>query len=293
MAKRKRQKRKSLLKLPKFDFDFDFDWITARRALVVATWVLVGGVFVAAWVLGVPRLEAYASAQQWHGEVEVRFVDPPPWLGDDLKTSLIQTAEEHIDPDPQNRHGLVIGRETLQATGWFNEITQVRRVNSGLVEIDARFAQPFAVIRDSSGEADHLVDPRGRLLPSAFPVGQAKHFTAIVGAAFDRPFRPGEHWPGPDVTAALKVLHLIQERPWRRQVAEIDVGAYMREASIRLVTDRGCVVLWGRSPGDEYGGEVSADQKLSYLNYHDEHYGHIDRGFLREIDITGDVVIGR
>jgi hypothetical protein len=38
---------------------------------------------------------------------------------------------------------------------------------------------------------------------------------------------------------------------------------------------------------------VSAEQKLSYLDYHNEHYGHIDRGFLREIDITGDVVIGR
>ncbi len=288
MAKRKRLRRKSLLKVP----EFDFDWITARRALVAAAWVLGAGVLVAAWVLGVPRLEAYASSRPWPGQVEVRFLDPPPWLGDDLKTSLVQTAEEHIDPDPQNRHGLVIAREMLQATGWFDEITQVRRVSSGLVEVDARFAQPFAVIRDSTGEADHLVDPRGRLLPRAFSMGQAKHFTAVVGAAFDRP-RPGEHWPGSDVTAALKVLHLIQERPWRGQVAEIDVGAYMREASIRLVTDRGCVVLWGRSPGDEYGGEVSADQKLSYLDYHDEHYGHIDRGFLREIDITGDVVIGR
>jgi hypothetical protein len=38
---------------------------------------------------------------------------------------------------------------------------------------------------------------------------------------------------------------------------------------------------------------VSAEQKLSYLDYHHQHYGHIDRGFLQEIDITGDVVIGR
>jgi hypothetical protein len=273
--------------------ELDFNWITARRALVMATWGLGAGGLIAAWALGVPRLEAYASAQQWHGEVEVRFLDAPPWLAEDLETSLIQTAEEHIDPDPQNRHGLVIARETLLATGWFDDITQVRRVNSGLVEIDARFAQPFAVIRDSAGVADHLVDLRGRLLPRAFPIGQAKHFTAIVGAAFDRPYRVGEHWPGTDVTAALKVLHLIHGRPWRGQVAEIDVGSYTREASIRLVTDRGCVVLWGRAPGDEYGGEVSAEQKLSYLDYHNEHYGHIDRGFLREIDITGDVVIGR
>ncbi|MHC4828128.1 MAG: hypothetical protein ACYTEY_16360, partial [Planctomycetota bacterium] len=141
MAKRKRSKRKSLWKMS----ELDFNWITARRALVMATWGLGAGGLIAAWALGVPRLEAYASAQQWHGEVEVRFLDAPPWLAEDLETSLIQTAEEHIDPDPQNRHGLVIARETLLATGWFDDITQVRRVNSGLVEIDARFAQPFAV----------------------------------------------------------------------------------------------------------------------------------------------------
>jgi hypothetical protein len=95
------------------------------------------------------------------------------------------------------------------------------------------------------------------------------------------------------VTAALKVLHLIHGRPWRSQVAEIDVASYLGRSSIRMITDRGCVVLWGRSPDDEQGGEVSAEQKLSYLDYHHEHYGHIDRGFLQELDITGDVVIGR
>jgi hypothetical protein len=76
-------------------------------------------------------------------------------------------------------------------------------------------------------------------------------------------------------------------------VAEIDVSSYLNRDSIRLITDRGCVILWGRAPGEERGGEVSAEQKLSYLDYHHEHYGHIDRGFLQEIDITGDVVIGR
>ncbi|MHC4786939.1 MAG: hypothetical protein ACYTE6_13380 [Planctomycetota bacterium] len=289
MARRKRSKRKRRWTMP----EIDFDWDIAHRTVVVAAWVLGAGGLAAAWVLGVPRLEAYASARPGPGEVEVRYVDPPSWLDGDLEASLVLTAEEHIDPDPQNRQGLVVVRQALLATGWFNEIAQVRRVDRGLVEIDARFAQPFAVIRHLAAAADHLVDSRGRLLPRAFPVGQAEHFTTIVGAGFDRPSRPGEHWPGTDVTAALKVLHLIHDRPWRGQVAEIDVASYLREASISLVTDRGCVIRWGRAPGDELGGEVSAEQKLSYLDYHQEHYGHIDRGFLQEIDITGDVVIGR
>jgi hypothetical protein len=289
MRKRKQSRRKRAWKLP----ELDFEWLDARKVLVVAAWALGAGGLVSAWVLGVPRLEAYAAAQPQPDGVEVRFLDRPPWLDGDLEADLVRAAQETIDADPYNRQGLVVAREKLLATGWFDEIAQVRRVNLGLVEVDARFARPFAVIREPGAAAAHLVDPRGRLLPRAFPTGQAGPFTTIVGVGFDRPSRAGELWPGSDVTAALKVLHLIHDRPWRGQVAEINMTSYLREASIRLVTDRGCVILWGREPGKEHGGEVSAQQKLSYLDYHHEHYGHIDRGFLQEIDITGDVVIGR
>ena len=63
--------------------------------------------------------------------------------------------------------------------------------------------------------------------------------------------------------------------------------------TLRLLTDRGCAIIWGRAPGDESAGEVPAERKVSYLDYHHEQYGHIDRGFSRELDIRGDVVIGR
>ncbi len=62
---------------------------------------------------------------------------------------------------------------------------------------------------------------------------------------------------------------------------------------MRLTTDRGCTIIWGRAPGEEHGREVSARRKLDYLDYHHNQYGHIDRGFPRTVDITGDVVIGR
>ena len=75
-------------------------------------------------------------------------------------------------------------------------------------------------------------------------------------------------------------------------MARIDVTRHWRDGSIRLVTDRGCTILWGRAPGEEQGGNVPASQKLSYLDYHHEEYGHIDRG-LQELDITGDVVVGK
>lgn len=271
----------------------DVSGLPLRRAMTIAGWIMAAGGLVTAWIMGVPRLERYASTRHVAKSVQIRFTNPPGWLGGDLEKELVLAVSRHIDPDPLARSGLVAASKSLAATGWFEEIRQVRRVNQRLVEVDARFAYPFAVIRDAAAGRDHLVDPRGRLLPRSYPSGQTRSFAVIDGASFDRPPRQGELWPGADVTAALKVMHLIHDRPWRGQLVRIDISRYAKEASIRLITDRGCVVLWGRAPGEERGGEVTAQQKLSYLDYHHQHYGHIDRGFLQELDVTGDVVIGR
>ncbi|MHC4416392.1 MAG: hypothetical protein ACYS0G_14045 [Planctomycetota bacterium] len=271
------------------------DLVPPRGVFLSAVGLLVAVGLITGWVLGVPRLEAYASALQWKDDVEIRFVDPPAWVKGDLESKLVLTAARHVGGDALKREGLVAAREALLATGWFDEIPQVRRIGAGLVEINARFAEPFAVIRDGAGPntagRDHLVDARGRLLPRSFPAGRAGRFVAIVGARFKRPARPGLLWEGADVRGALRLLQLIHHRTWRDQVAEIDIAENMQQ--YRLITDRGCQILWGRAPDDERGREVPAPRKLGYLDYHHRQYGHIDRGFLKSLDITGDVVIGR
>ena len=53
----------------------------------------------------------------------------------------------------------------------------------------------------------------------------------IVGAAFDRPLRPGAQWDGADVTSALRLLRLIDTRRWRGQVSalvsEVRAGSWI------------------------------------------------------------------
>lgn len=288
MAKSKKRKRKwklPALSLPK--------WDAVRTTSVALGWVIAAGALVVAWVLGVPRLEAYASARRAPDQIHVRFRDPPAWIRGELESVLLASAAHVIGNDPLRRDDLVEVQQTLLATGWFDEIRQVRRIEPETVEVDARFTTPFAVIRDESDRRDHLVDPRGRLLPRSFPQGGSSGFTVITGAQLARPARHGEPWPGADVTVALQLLQLFYDRPWKEQIAEVDVSQLSRTPSIRLRTDRDCIIIWGRPPGTESGSEVPAQRKLSYLDYHYQHYGHVDRGFLRELDITGDVVVGK
>ncbi len=290
MARRRKTRRTPRLpSLPRIPLP---GWPVWRRLLRAAVWPAAAGAAVAAWAFGVPRLEAYASAHQGAGALEVRFLQVPPWAQGELESALVAVAAREVDRDPLRREGLVAARQALLATGWFEEIRQVRRTSPSLVEVDGRLAVPSAVVRDGAG-GDHLIDTRGCLLPRSYAEGGAGVFVAITGARLGRPGRFGEPWPGDDVAAAIQVLRLIQDRQWRKQIAEIDVSRFLGESSLALRTDRGCVIRWGRAPGAEGGAEVPAERKLEYLDYHYEQYGHVDRGFLRELDVTGDVVIGR
>jgi hypothetical protein len=257
---------------------------------VAVIWVLGAGGLVTAWVLGTPRLESYASSHQPGGDVVVRLVDLPTWVESDLQTMLVETATRHIGNDPLQRADLVDAREALLATGWFVSVDQVRRIGPQVVDVTATLAEPFAVIRDHS--RDHLVDAQGRVLPRTYTAGESIGYISLTGARYGAPTHSGMTWPGADVTAALDVLLLISDKPWLNQIVRIDLSRHRKDGSIRFVTDRNCTINWGRAPGDEAGSDVPAVQKLSYLDYHFEQYGHIDRG-LEELDITGDTVVGR
>lgn len=255
---------------------------------------------IAAWALGVPRLEAYASGHlrsvgpaQPNGQeppFSVRFVSFPAWAHGDLEATLLQRAAALLAQDPLRRDDLVAVRESLLATGWFEQIDQVRRTREGLVEIDARFAEPVAVVRDKEARRDYLVDSRGRLLPGSFPAGEAAGLVVVIGVRASRPASAGRSWQGQDLEAALSVLRLLRPRPWADQVARIEVTHEAQE--LHLISDRGCTIIWGRPPGVPHAGEVTPTRKLQYLDYHHREYGHIDRS-MSELDIRGDVVIGR
>lgn len=188
-----------------------------------------------------------------------------------------------------DRTGLSAARDALASTGWFEEIRQVRRTGGNEVIVDGEWTVPFAVVRE--GGYDHLVDLQGRLLPRCYRPGTApRSLIRIEGAAQPRPTTYGTRWTGEDLFAAMAVARLIDQRPWRGQVACIDLSGLPQDGCVRLKTARGCTVKWGRAPGREGATEVPARQKLDYLGWMHEHYGRIDAGCEDQLDLLTDYV---
>ena len=218
------------------------------------------------------------------------------WVDGDLHALLEVTAQRHLSGDVMRRADLIDAADALMNLGWFKEIEQVRRVRADLVHVQARFVRPFAVIRD--GEGDHLVDPTGRLLPRSWPdepdepenTARVRRIV-ITGAHFDRPQRPGVQWDGADVTAALRLLRLIDDKPWRDQITAIDAERYLTDQTLIIVTDIGSRIIWGSAPGEEQALEVSTRRKLTYLDEALRRFQRIDCGYVGELKFLQEALL--
>jgi len=258
--------------------------IPAGPALTAIAWTaLVAGVG-AGWWLGVPRLEAAvteSAAARNGGVLPVEFSERPPWVDDDLLATLEQMVQREVSADPFARGELVRAYETLDGSGWFEHVDQVRRANalgeartSGVV-VDARFARPFALVRDRDG--DHLIDASGRRLPRSFRTTEGPNeLVVITGTGFTRPDAGGS-WLGADLTAALAIMKLVDMYPWHDQIAHVDLDD--GNARIVLVTDLGARIIWGSAPGKEDALEPTAKRKLAFLDKAYETRARIDSGY--------------
>lgn len=272
-----------------------------QRAGIGVAWLAVICGTIAAWVPGVPRLEALASARSAVDphEVVIKFINAPQWINGPLGDSLLRTASLQVGGDPMQRDDLVAIRAALMSTGWFDTIHQVRRVEPDLVEIDATLVRPYTLIRDGSGY--HLVDMTGRLLPKSYSpsdelpamldarTGLTVPMIAISGVHFERPL-VGQAWEGGDVVAGLKLLNVLHLQPWRHQIVEIDVSEVLNDGPIRLRTDSDCLIVWGGAPGSEAALELMAEGKIERLNLLYRNHGRVDAGRSGELDITGEKV---
>ena len=275
------------------------NWPLVRRGSVIAIWLIGIGAIIWGWAWGVPRLEAFATERQraQTGAVEVKLLNPPAWMKDDLLLSLTLAARKPFNFDrvgdneiwyacetpEQLRDALDQVRDALLAEGWFDSIEQVRLVRSDLIEVDATFVVPYAVIRDRDG--DHLIDHFGRILPRSYCHDCAPQFIAITGAHFSRPQAWGENWEGTDVTAALRLLRTIERQTWRSQVGRVDVSTYHDDQSLSLFARNGNRIIWGSPPDEETALEALADFKLHLLDEQCKRSGLIDGGFT-PLDLT-------
>jgi hypothetical protein len=245
-------------------------------------WLVVVVGIVIAWTMGVPRLEERTRDAARVDTVRVRLLDPPTWLEASTVQNIEEAAARELGGDPFDRDELIVAGRIVHASGWFDEIEQVRRTAPDEIEVRVRPLMPVAFVRQ--GGRDQLVDLSGRVLPHELaPIrepARREGLAVITGVAARRPDGVAPRWEGAELQAALSLLARLEARPWREQVAIIDASQFTRDGTLDFVTDAGSVFKWGSPPDAERPLEPSADRKLEMLDT--QHAGHpsgrIDRG---------------
>jgi len=252
--------------------------------------VALGGVAVVL-ALWVPKLFNQVHTAPLPAPIRVVLRNEPGWLPKDERIAITRGVVKSLGSSPFDHDGLVTARDAVARCGWYSEVQQVRRSDVDEVIVDGTWAIPFALVCDAAGE--HLVDTRGRLLPRNYPAGRGPNLLRINGVSMPIPAAYGTVWPGDEVAAALAMAALVFDRPWRTQIAAIDVSGWAADGLLRMRTDRNREIVWGRAPGKESATEVPAVQKLGALQLAFDRSGRIEGGAPNAIDLRGDLTVTR
>lgn len=258
-------------------------WPT-RRWLILVACVAVPVMLAVAF----GRLERYVHAlPRYDRPLVLKWVDLPDWLRvsenrhvlDALATTANLDARDRLlDTELAARIGESLSRPSA---GWVRRVERIRIEPDGEVAIKCSFREPAAWVR--RGDRAMLVDPEAVRLPGVYDTRDCRDGALLVIDGVEAPApEVGSVWPGADVVAALRLSALIAGEPFRHQIAGVTVANHdgRRDRSrphIELLTDvKSNRIWWGRAPGEEFGTEITASQKVTLLGTLYRQFGRVD-----------------
>jgi hypothetical protein len=255
------------------------------RTLFVSTTL---SVVCAAVCLGFDRLDQRVRQMpKFDRSLVLRWEDLPDWLQlsdnrrilEDLtKRVPLCRSDRATDASLAERLGKALADPSV---GWIKSVDRISVRPNAVVSIKCQFRRPAAWIRE--GRFCYLTDREGHRLPGRYHVEECSGGALLMIEGVDAAAPEiGQVWRGGDLAAGLKLVDLLADKPFRSQVAGIDVSNHdgrrdRNRPHLELVTDRdGSRVWWGRPPGEEFGTEILAAQKLVLLETLYRQHGRID-----------------
>ena len=265
---------------------------------------VAGGLLVAA--LAVSWIAGFGPLRERVGEIRsepirVAFAwpgagDEATWVPASVRDHLEQLAVAGLSMDPFDGASLARARDDLLASGWFREVHAVRRVAGGVVEIDAEFRTPAAVVRRSGREYLIGLDTA----PMRLPAGTAapERLYRILDPRAEPPQDPddgsiayGEPWHFDDVAQGVDLLERVTADLGARSdaIVAVDLAPLRTSGRLELVTNAGCRLVWGAPLDQPNAGEARVARKIEHLRHILDPARRLDRG-RRSMDVFTEYV---
>lgn len=258
------------------------------RVLRMSAIVSVVAVAATGVALGMRYLEGNVRVmERYNISLRLEWDNLPDWLQTDENAHILKSLEKRVDlhegdhildPRVAQRVGESLSESDI---GWVKCVENVAVRPDGVVAVRCQFRRPTAWIR---GERYcYLSDGEGVRLPGRYdPTDCRDSALMMIEGVEAAPPPVGQPWGGIDLPAGLKLAGLLVDTPFRNQIESISVANHAgrrdkNRPHIELATDRASSrIWWGRPPGEEFGTEISAEQKLTLLETLYRQWGRID-----------------
>ena len=250
-----------------------YDHITANVIGIVVT----GVVLAVGMSVGISAADTRAAEIAADGPPTVRIHWPDAisggqnvsWPPQSVQRDLLDDAYEIVGEHPGAFSARTLDElgVWLTRTGWVSRIDAINRLDEGVIEIDARWRSPGAVVREEAH--DYLIATDGRRLKASWRADFSP-FPVIRGAKEAKP------------------LAVVPD-----QIRGIDVSQFPRFRRLIIMTDAGNRIIWGRMPSDPVPDAISTEGKmrqLGYLRQHPDFGRRIDAG-RKLIDVSSGPIL--
>ena len=246
-----------------------------RLVIAVALFVILAGAFAVAlyFVRGV----LLASPAYTNTAPRVSLGTSPAWLPKEISDLVTAKIQRAVDAQSIFENDLArrVYDEAVKSP-WIAAVNGVTKRRDGRIILEADFRRPFVLVRRLRVDAGPLivVDEDGVVLPLPLRAVRAGSFVTVDGVA-GKPPAPGQVWEGLDLADGLRLMKLIRDARYLRDITVIDVrnhGGRINPADPHLImvaqVGRGARtnIRFGRFPIDGQYYCVAPAQKLASLD---------------------------
>lgn len=165
---------------------------------------------------------------------------------------------------------------------WIARVNSVRQLYPASVIIDVEFRKPVAMVQVKGGRIP--IDSSGFVLPSEdFKVDDVARYPLIRMEGGGNLTRDRGRVTEPGLSGAAQVAELLADKWSKLELDAIEIPKHQEstrnsnDVVLHLHSKTGSTIIWGRAPGTDHPGELTASQKVARMEKYVAEFGGFDR----------------
>ncbi|QQE09937.1 hypothetical protein JD969_10435 [Planctomycetota bacterium] len=188
------------------------------------------------------------------------------WIIDEMCVAVAESVCPRNEELPNPLDGMRLQRAAglVSDISWVDELTGLRRLKNGRILVEASYREPMALVPTMHGY--RAVDSKGVVLPILLQEHQVRLYPQfpVISGVRSGYVEVGERWEDSSLMAGLSVAEVLRHENGSKMIDMVDVSEADNSGRTRVVlrTTAGFDIVWGKSPLEKQGIEVSTSEKV-------------------------------